>query len=156
MAFFDRTIPPGGEGKITLRINTTGYDGDIRKRATVYTNDPHKGFEALRVTAFVRGPISLSPRYVYLRVPVGRDVTETVRVKAETNKPLRLEPGRFNLSSKLTYRIEEVEAGREFRVHITSLPNNVGNYRGFLKLKTNYAERPEITIWIKAKFVESG
>ena len=31
----------------------------------------------------------------------------------------------------------------------------VGNYRGFLKLKTNYPEKPKITIWIRARFTKS-
>ncbi|NVL92662.1 MAG: hypothetical protein HWN71_06440 [Desulfobacterales bacterium] len=156
MAYFDRAIPPGGEGKVTLRINTKGYEGEIRKRARVYTNDPHKSIEVLTVRAFVKGPISLTPRSVYLKGKVGRDITKTVRVSAEENKPLKLEPSRFSLSDKVRYRIEEVEAGREFRVHFTGVSNAVGTYRGFLKLKTNYPERPEITIWIKARFLKSG
>jgi len=48
----------------------------------------------------------------------------------------------------VTYRIEEVEPGRIFRVHFTSIPGPSGNYRGILKLKTNYPEKPEITIRI--------
>jgi len=119
VARFDRTIPPGGEGKITLRVDTTGYQGEIRQSAKVYTNDPSKNFEVLRIKAFVKAVIHLSPKYVYLR-------------------------------------IEEVEVGREFRIHFTSLPGPAGTYRGFLKLKTNYPERPEITIRIKARFGKAG
>jgi len=156
VAYFDRAVPPGGEGKVTLRINTRGYEGEIRKRARVYTNDPRRTIEVLTVKALVRGPISLTPKSVYLTGEVGGDITKTVRVSAEEDKPLKLEPSGFNLSGKVRYRIEEVEAGREFRVHFTGISNAVGIYRGFLKLKTNYPERPEITIWIKAKFLKSG
>jgi hypothetical protein len=156
VAHFDRTIPPGGEGKITLRINTRGYDGEMQKRAKVYTNDPGKFLQILRMRVFVKGPISLSPRYVYLRGLTGRKVTGTVRVRAEGNKPLKLEPSYFNLGGIMSYVIEEVEAGREFRVGLTSFPDKAGMYRGFLRLKTNYPERPEIIIWIKATFRKRG
>ena len=149
MAHFDRTIPPGGEGKITLRVNTRGYQGEIRKRARVYTNEPHKKFELLVIRAFVKVPIYLSPRYVRLEGLAGRKITKAVRIRAEENKPLKLEPSYFNLGKKVTYRIEEVESGRIFRVHFTSTPGPAGNYRGILKLKTNYPEKPEITIRIR-------
>jgi len=152
VAQFDRTIPPGGEGKITLKIKTKGYQGEIRKRAKVHTNDPRKKVEVLTIRAFVKALIYVSPKYVRLRGMKGQEVTKTVRVSTEEDKPLKLEPSDFNLSGKVAYRIEEVEAGREFRIHFTSIPDTVGIYRGFLKLKTNYPERPEIIIWIKAKF----
>jgi hypothetical protein len=156
VAYFDRAVPPGGEGKVTIRINTKGYEGEIRKSARVYTNDPRRRIEVLTVKALVTGAISLTPRSVYLSGEVGRDIAKTVTVTAEEDKPLKLEPSGFNLSGKVEYRIEEVDAGREFRVHFTGISNDVGIYRGFLKLKTNYPERPEITIWIKAKFLKSG
>ncbi len=155
MAHFDRAIPPGGEGEITLKIDTKGYEGKIRKKAKVYTNDPRNKFEVLRIEAFVKAVISLSPKHVSLKGMADRKITKTVTVRAEQDKPLKLEPSHFNLTGKvkvIDYRIEEVEAGREFRIHFTSIPGNVGIYRGFLKLKTNYPERPEIKIWIKAKF----
>lgn len=156
MASFDRTILPGGEGKITLRVNTSGYQGEISKRARVYTNDPRNNVELLTIKAFVKVPIYVSPRYVYLRGQADRKITKTIRVRAQGNKPLKLEPGRFDLSTRLTYRIEEVEAGRVFKVHFTTIPGPAETYRGVLKLKTNYPEKPEITIPIRAKFQKGG
>ncbi len=40
MPRFDRAIPPGGEGKITLQVKTAGYQGKISRGAKVYSNDP--------------------------------------------------------------------------------------------------------------------
>jgi len=156
VADFDRTIPPGGEGKITLRVNTSDYQGEIRKRARVYTNDPRNSVEVLSIKAFVKVPIYLSPKYVYLRGLAGRKITKTVRIRVEGNNPLKLEPIHFDLSKKVTYRIEEIEAGRIFKVHFTSIPGPAGIYRGVLKLKTNYPEKPEITIRIIGKFKKGG
>ena len=156
MVHFDRTIPPGGEGKITLRVNTKGYQGVIRKGARVYTNDPRKNVQVLSIKAFVQVPIYISPRYVHLRGFAGQKITRTVRVSAKEDKPLKLEQGHFNLGKKVTYRIEEVEPGRVFRIHFTSIPGPVETYRGALKLKTNYPEKPEIIIRIRGKFQRSG
>jgi len=90
VAYFTRAIPPGGEGKITLRVSTRGYRGEIRKSAKVYTNDPRKNVELLNIRAFVRVPIYMSTRYVYLRGLAGQKITRTVIVRAEENKLLKL------------------------------------------------------------------
>ena len=54
MASFDQTIPPGGVGKITLSVSTEGYQGNIRKRARVYNNDPENKQTYLTMMAFVK------------------------------------------------------------------------------------------------------
>ena len=68
------------------------------------------------------------------------------------DKTLTLEESQFSLSEKVTYRIEELEPGRAFRIHFTTIPGKVGTYRGVLKLKTNYPEKPEVTIWITVQY----
>ena len=44
MPSFDRAIPPGGEGKIILQVNTAGFQGAIDKSARVSSNDPVSTF----------------------------------------------------------------------------------------------------------------
>jgi hypothetical protein len=39
-ARFDRDIPPGGEGTITITLDTKGCRGVNKKSALVYSNDP--------------------------------------------------------------------------------------------------------------------
>ena len=149
MADFDKAIPPGGEGKITLKIKTEGYQGTIRKSARVYTNDPAMGTVRLNISAFVKTPIHLSPRYVHLYAKDEKSVTKVVEVRAELDKPLKLTPDKFNLAEKVTYAIEEIEEGRKFQIRFTSIPGLEQAYRGFLTLKTNYPEKPEVTLRIR-------
>ena len=78
MAYFDRTIPPGGEGKITIKVNTRGYSGRLRKTARVYTNDPWHPSESLKIEAFIKTLINLSPRYVLLQGSRSEKITKTV------------------------------------------------------------------------------
>jgi hypothetical protein len=40
VAAFDRTIPPGGEGKVTIRLWALSCRRDTKKEALVFTNDP--------------------------------------------------------------------------------------------------------------------
>jgi len=148
---FDRTIPPGGEGKITLSVDTEGFHGNIRKTATVYTNDPETAVFTLVIRALVRVPIFVKPSYARLYGKRDATITNRVEITAGLDKPLKLEPNRFSLEGKVSYRIEEIEEGRKFIVYFTNIPGSAGSYRGSLNLKTNYDEKPTVTIRINVR-----
>jgi len=152
VAQFDRTILPGGEGNITLKVYTGGYEGRIHKKAKVYTNDPRRKVEILHMKAFVIVPIHISHRYVTFKGAINIPGTKTVNIRAEKERPLTLEPIHFDLNEKVSYRIEEVEAGKIFKIHFTTIPGSAEAYHGSLKLKTNYPEKPEINIPIWGRF----
>jgi hypothetical protein len=153
VAYFDRSIPPGGEGKITLVVNTRGYDGKFRKAARVYTNDPKIPQETLVMEALVKMPIVLSERMVFLQGTTQETITRTVDIKGELNKPLMLEPVDYTLDKKVKFNIEEVSKGKHYRVTFTSIPN-VGNYyQGLLKFRTSYPEKQELVIYVRGKFL---
>lgn len=152
MSRFDRTILPGGEGNITLQVKTAGYQGKISRGAKVYSNDPSNQPETISIGVFVRVSIRVSPRTVNFRGLPGESITKTINVRSALNKPLSIEPTAFDLDKKVTYKIEPVQEGKNFRIVFTSIPGPAETYHGFLKLKTNYTEKPEITIPIRGKF----
>lgn len=154
MASFDRTIPPGGEGKITLTINTKGYQRDIHKVAAVYTNDPKIPRFTLGMRAFVQVPVLISPAHIYFQGSGEEPITRAVKIEAGLEKPLIIATERFNLEDKVDYEIREIEKGRSYLIRFTSIPGNPGSFSGFLNLKTNYEEKPLITINIRAKFMQ--
>ncbi|NSW86652.1 MAG: DUF1573 domain-containing protein [Syntrophobacteraceae bacterium] len=49
MAYADKAIPPGGEGKITLKLNPRSCSGETKKSAVVTSNDPMKPYFILVV-----------------------------------------------------------------------------------------------------------
>ena len=150
MASYDRSIPPGGEGKITLNVNTGGYEGSIYKTASVQTNDLLKSLFNLGVKAFVRVPISVSPRFVFLRGNADQEHSLNVKIEAGLEKPLLIEADRSRLEGRVRYEIQEIEKGRAYLIRFTSVPGNPGRFSGFLNLSTNYEERPLLNIRIKA------
>ena len=154
MAEFDKVIPPGGKGKIRLQVKTEGYEGNITKTARVYTNAPAKSVVTLKLKAYIKVSIFVSPRYVALFGREGESITRVVEIKAGLSKPLTLSPIQFNLGEKLTYRLVETEKGKRFQIHFESIPGPAETYSGYLKLKTNYAEKPELTIRIRGGFVK--
>ena len=154
MASFDRAIPPGGEGTITLSVRTKGYEGAKRWGARVYTSDPKMKIIDLYVKAFVKVPIYLSPRYVNFNGREGQSLTRVVEISAGRDEPLTLTSSQFNLEGKLIYTVEEIEKGRKFMIRFTSIPGPPQTYHGFLNLETNYPEKPILNIRIRGRFIK--
>ena len=152
MAHFDRAIPPGGEGMITLRLNTRGYEGKMRKGARVYTNEPGGGTETLTLEVFVKTLILVSPRSVFIQGKATETLTRSVHIKGDPDKPLKIEAVDFNLNHRLKYSIEELSPGEHYRIDFTSIPNTADQYRGRLLLKTNYPEKPQLSILVRGRF----
>jgi hypothetical protein len=154
VAYFDRSIPPGGEGNITLSLRTKNYEGLLIKTAQVHTNDPSMRVITLSLRAAVAAPITVSPPYASFYGFMGEIFSLPVEVKAGLDKPLFLEPGKSNLQDKVTYTIEELEKGRRFRILFTNVPGPAETFRGYLNLQTNYVEKPLINIRVISRFVE--
>jgi len=80
-------------------------------------------------------------------------ITREVEIKAELPKPLTLTPTQFSLGGTLTYRIDEIEKGERFKISFMNVPGQIGNFRGVLKLQTNYPEKLELAVLISVRYV---
>jgi len=137
---------------VTISVRTKGYQGKIHKSARVISNDSANKYAEIGIKAFVKVSIAISSRYVYLYGTEDQEVSRVVDIEAKLDKPLKITPTAFNLAKKMTYSIEETEKDRHFKIKFKSLPGSTGSLNGFLKLKTNYPEKPEVTIWVRGRF----
>lgn len=103
----------------------------------------------LEVKALVKPLISVSPRELRFDGAKGKTIERTVRIRAAIERPLILQVVEFSLQNELTYRLKEVERGRAFNVTFKGVPGRKDRFRGFLKLKTNYAEKPYVIIYLQ-------
>lgn len=154
MVRHDRTILPGGEGKIDVKITIKGKIGSISKTVRVYSNDISNNPELLTVKALIKDSIQISSKSLSFKGKEGEVLTQSVDIIAQEDKPLDIKAGVFSLQDKVTYRIEETEKGRAFKITFTNLPQPAGRFRGTLKLTTNYDDKPEITITLSGRFTE--
>ena len=135
-----------------MTVDTKGYSGKVTKSAKVYVNSLKDKLHYITVEAFIRPAITVSPGNVQLYGKPGQVVEQIVEIRAEKKRALRLDPIAFDLEQKVAYTLEEVQRGRLFRVHFTNRPGPPELYRGFLRLKTNYPEKPVVTIQIRGRF----
>ncbi len=149
---FDALLPPGGEGKITVKIDTRGFEGPERWGVKVFSNDPKWTEAVLDLRANVKPVITITGAPVFLGGKKKTPMTGEVEISTGLHKPLILTPERFTLSGKVTYSLSEIEKGKRYRVSFQNVAGKRENYRGSLKLRTNFAEKPDVTIWIIGRF----
>jgi hypothetical protein len=148
VAHFDRAIPPGGEGKVTLTIDLKGFEGPIWKTATIYSNDPQVPMISLNIQGTVRPQIEIRPTpFVQFR-----GINESQQAKEvdfiTTSKPFHILRIENTLGEKITYRLETLIKGRHYRLKIINR-QKIERYSGMLRCFTDHPQRPEIQIMIR-------
>jgi hypothetical protein len=86
VADFDKSVPPGGTGKVRASVDTSAFSGPISKAILVFSNDPSTPQMNLVIKAEVRSLIEAIPRGLLLfrSVLQGESSTEkAVLVSAE-------------------------------------------------------------------------
>jgi hypothetical protein len=128
----------------------------IEKTARVFSNDPRSNIEVLTLKANIRQSVQVSPASLMFQGQEGVAQTRSVDIVSMDEKPLDIKPGSFNLKDKMTYRIEEVQKGKLFRIYFTSLPEAAGIFNGVLVLMTNYDDTPEMRIPLNGNFQKNA
>jgi len=146
VARFDRAIPPGGEGKITLEIRTKGYQGNMYKAARVISSDPKNPQMTISMKGKIWAPVQINPQHVHLRGTVGEKVEQVVRVQGEKKEPLIVKLASVSVPDKLAVELREIEKGRGYEVKIQNKVKGEATYAGQVTLTTNYPEKPELVI----------
>lgn len=156
VADFDKTIPPGGTGKVHASVDTTNFNGPISKGVTVYTNAPDTPQLELTIRAKVEPYISVKPGYArYITVqgePLEGNIAQTLW--ATDDQPLEI----VSVDSpwpylKVSFREAKTEErvpegkGREWRVEMTlSNDAQVGALSDFVTIHTSHPKQKMVKI----------
>lgn len=147
---YTREIPAGGEGEITLKVNTRGYGGhDLSKTATVYSNDSQNKKVSLRMSGRVERYAIIEPNRVRLFGKAGEDIAATVTVTPEPKYPFRLVTAKARTESNIRCKIEEPgESGGAYRLIIQNIRKTQGRYTELVTIKTDRQDLPDIQIYV--------
>lgn len=150
MARFDRTIPPGGEGAITLEVHTKNLQGNLHKSARVTTNDPKNPTLVIGLKGKVWAPIHIKPQYARLFGISGEDVQSTIHLYGNKKEPLSVKLASVSIPDKVAVQLDAVEEDKIYRLQVKNKVQGEARYNGHIKLTTNYREKPELVIRISA------
>ncbi len=139
-------VPPGGEARIEVSVNTQGRRGRLEKSVVVASNDPKNPRLTLKVAGRVEVIAGFSPQHLNLgRMLKGSKRTEVVKVEAK-------EPGRVQLSEvtandpRVQARLVEGQDG-EPAVEVTiAAGDQEGPLTAMVTAKTNLDSPKEIVL----------
>jgi hypothetical protein len=167
---YDRTIPPGGVGQVTLQVNTSGFQGGVTKSAQVTTNDPRQGNSKIYLTIDVRAHIIVEPGpKIMLQGIVGDDIQSVVHIRSAENQPFEITRIETNLQSVIDYELSRKDDNGPYTLKVISKAADQKTASGFLTLHTNNPKKkvvklsvhlrvkPEIQVWPnRADFYEES
>jgi len=130
---------------VTLRVNLKGYQGTVKKTATVNSNDPQNPRSTLVLQGNVKPLIEVQPSGNIIFRGMADQLEEKTINFTSTKQQFAIQKVESNLEDKIRYQMETVEAGKQYRLKVTNLLKQ-GNYNGFIKCYTDVPEKSEIQI----------
>jgi len=144
-ADYPKEIPPGGEGKVVINVDTTGFGGQIiSKNITVYTNDSNNENLTLRVTGPVEKFANIEPGIVRLKGVIGEDIRKSVTIVPFKKYPFKITESDAKNVGNIRFDIER-RADR-YLLTVVNLAKTKTRYLDIITLKTDSPVKPEINI----------
>ncbi len=151
MAKFDKVIPPGQEGKVTLEIDGKRVHGTFNKSATVISNDPKHPRMTLTLSGTIRHYVEVQPAdRVYLAGMFGEPVEKEIDIISnESGENFAITKLESNIDEKITYKVDKGNTPNSFKIRIWKNPKLPAvNTWGSIKVHTNSKHSPEKVIQV--------
>ncbi|MGA7579369.1 MAG: DUF1573 domain-containing protein [Desulfobaccales bacterium] len=144
---YDKTIPPGGQGEITLSIKPYSVIHQFHKDTTVTTNDPENREFHLVLTGNALPFIEIEPSHIVrLRGKTGEDVRGQVKFISHLPGPFKITGYQTNIPDKIEISLKAVVPDRVYVLEVTNRQANMAPYAGIIILTTNSAQRPRLIV----------
>ncbi|MEW6386855.1 MAG: DUF1573 domain-containing protein [Thermodesulfobacteriota bacterium] len=144
---YDRRIPPGGEGKITLGIKPYSVIHPFQKKTKVRFNDPGQPEVVLVLKGKARPMIEIQPSHIVrLRGSVGQDLRGQVRFTSNLPFPLEITKYQTNVGDKIEVHLHAEVPGKVYVLEVRNKSREAGHYAGKIDLFTNSQQRPRLLV----------
>ncbi len=164
MAEYDAAIPPGGTGKIVLKVKTKGIQGRRTKSARVETNDPAHARFNLQVAFLAEAPVEVYPGQMVTLSGFAGEKVKTELVIHRPDGEVLLVDQISSTRDGVQVQIEKVDAEHadspghrratvgDYRLYVEVVDTQqVRSEAGYLKFHTNHPERPEVRLPLRLR-----
>ena len=155
---FPKRLPPGGEGKISLKVNTAGYGGrTLNKSAIIESDDPLKPAVTLTISGAVERFARITPPRVTLNGVGSAPMKQVIEIVAEERYPFRVVGAEAREGKFIRFDIEALpvaEGPSHYRLTVENRRVKKGRYYDTITLKTDSPVRPSIHLQVYGNIVE--
>lgn len=151
MASFTKQIPAGGEGKIGIRVNTTGWGGKkMAKTSHVLSNDPVNPKLDLVITGLVETFADIQPAGILrLLAKVGEPVQKKILITPSEKYPFKILKARALKGQYITLElIPQHPESKGYTLVVTNTRKDRGRYGDTVVLETDSPIKPKMEIRI--------
>jgi mannose-6-phosphate isomerase-like protein (cupin superfamily) len=147
VANYTRSIPPGGEGKITLGLKPFSVSSPFQKNTDIRLNDPSRGKVTLVMKGVGKPSVEILPGHV-IRFRGGLKEEHKAQVRFVSHLPTHWEITRFttDLGDKVEVSLKPEQPGKSYVLEVHHKIKDSGHYTGKIELFTNNRTRPKIVV----------
>lgn len=150
---YEKFIPPGGKGKIPVKVSTTNFDGHISKNITVITNAPNPNTSImLTVKGDVWEPMTMVPGKtigfgrVSMYDPAATAVVQKLKIINKAPTPANLTNVRCD-NPAFKGEVKTITPGKEFEFQARLAPPFQGGVvSANFEVDTGLPELPKVTL----------
>lgn len=147
VASYDKTIPAGKEGAITLTIKPFSVIHQFKKEAKVRLNDPERPMVQLIMTGVALPFIEILPSHIVrLRGAPGEEVKGQVHFISHLPTSWEITGSRTNIPDKIDVTVKQEVPGKEYILEVRNKSQVAGPYAGLVELFTTSKERPRLIV----------
>jgi hypothetical protein len=144
---FDKTIPPGGQGNITLTIKPFSVIHQFKKETKVRLNDPDQPMLNLVLTGVAQPFIEIQPSHIVrLRGASGDDIRGQVRFISHLPMPFQITQYRTTIPDKIEVSLKPEVPDKVYVLEVRNKGQQSGPYAGLIELFTTSKERPRLIV----------
>jgi hypothetical protein len=153
VAKYDRVIPPGGTGKITLQIQPFSVVHAFKKKTYVRFNASDLSSVNLVLTGNAQKSIEIEPSHVIrFRGAPKNDLTAQVKLTSSLPFPWEITRVENFQPDKFTATLKTEKPGKVYVLEVRNKSLDEGHYAGMIQLFTNVVHKPKIVIRVIADF----
>jgi hypothetical protein len=130
-----------------LKLDLTGFQGYVKKTATIISDDPSTPRKVVQIEGTVKPLVQILPLKVVSFQGMPGSLEEKAVDLITTSKAFHIQKMNDDLEQKAAYKLETVEDGTHYRLRVSNKLNR-GTYRGTITLYTDLPEKPELTVWV--------
>ena len=148
-ADYDHSIPPGGQGSLTLTIRPYSVMHQFKKETRVRFNDPDRPLVVFTLKGVGQPFIEINPSHIIrFRGAPGDNLKAQVRFTSHLASPFKITDVRNYIPDKVEVSLKAEEPDKVYVLTVTNKWKEGGTYGGIVELLTNSKQLPRLIVRI--------